>query len=152
MRRRYFAYGLNLDIASMAERCPKARLVGTAELGGYRFAVNRLGLATVLPAARCRVLGVLWSVTPRDEESLDSFEGVLENLYVKERIRLSIAGKTTSALIYRAVESRPGPPRQGYLENIIAAARTHGFSDDYITEISSFRNRTGRASSADSVE
>lgn len=144
MRRHYFAYGLNLDVASMAERCPKARLVGTAELTGYRFAVNRLGLATVLPASRCRVLGVVWSLTPRDEDSLDSFEGVLEHLYVKERIRLWVEGTTTSALIYRAVEARPGPPRQGYLEQILSAARAHGFSDEYVTEIGRLRLRTGK--------
>ena len=145
MRRRYFAYGLNLDAASMAARCPGARLIGPAELGGYRFAINRLGLATVVPRSRCRVLGVVWSLTQRDEDNLDTFEGVPDRLYVKERVRLRLEEKTTSALIYRALESRPGAPRPGYLEQILTAARALGLSDDYIAELDAFRTRAGKA-------
>ncbi len=139
MRRGYFAYGLNLDVASMSERCPGATLVGAAELSGYRFTINRVGLATVVPAARSRVLGVMWKLAPPDEGCLDAFEGVSENLYAKERLKVRIAGTTTSALIYRATESRRGSPRPGYLEQIIAAAHAHGFADDYVAELTRLR-------------
>lgn len=149
MRCRYFAYGLNLDVASMAERCPGAKLAGPAELPAHRFTINRLGLATVVPAPDYRVLGVMWYLTPSDEDSLDEFEGVGVRLYLKEHVRLCVAGSMTDALIYRAVESRGGSPRPGYLDLILAAARAHGFAADYIAELDRHRVTHGRALGVD---
>jgi hypothetical protein len=140
MGRSYFAYGLNLDVASMAERCPGAALAGPAELREHCFTINRLGLATVCPQPRSRVLGVLWTLTPSDEDCLDLFEGVSEQLYVKEHRPVHTGGSMTDALIYLAVESRRGPPRPGYLEQILAAAHDHGFTDDYIAELHGLRD------------
>lgn len=129
----------------MSERCPGAALLGAAELPGFRFAINRVGLATVVPAARSRVLGVMWRLTPRDEIVLDEFEGVDERLYAKERVRVRMDGARSSALIYRATESRPGPPRTGYLERIISAARAHGLADDYVSELCDIRRSPARS-------
>lgn len=46
--RRYFAYGSNMDRQQMRGRCPGAVLLGTARLPGYRFIINRAGVASVV--------------------------------------------------------------------------------------------------------
>ena len=45
-RRYYLAYGSNLNVPQMRMRCPWARVVGTAELQGWRllFKGSRTGL------------------------------------------------------------------------------------------------------------
>lgn len=48
----YFAYGSNMDVRQMGQRCPGATLLWTATLGGYRFIINRRGVATVIVAAQ----------------------------------------------------------------------------------------------------
>ena len=37
MKKRYIAYGSNMDEGQMAYRCPTARLLGQAEVEGYRL-------------------------------------------------------------------------------------------------------------------
>lgn len=37
----YIAYGSNLHIRQMKERCPQARIIGTAVLKDYRLLVRR---------------------------------------------------------------------------------------------------------------
>jgi len=130
-RRRCFAYGANIIADDMAKRCPAAREIGTATLKGWRFAIMANGYATLLPDARSRVVGVLWSITPRCEHDLDEFEGVSRGLYGKETLTIDDA----PALVYLAASTAPGPPRTGYLEPIVAAAEARGFPADYIEEM-----------------
>jgi hypothetical protein len=59
----YFAYRWNLDPQEMSERCPGAVLRGVARLDGYRFVVNRFGVATIVQSVLCRTFGVLWAIT-----------------------------------------------------------------------------------------
>ena len=37
MKKRYIAYGSNMDEGQMAYRCPTARLLGQTEVEGYRL-------------------------------------------------------------------------------------------------------------------
>ena len=56
--RRYFAYGLNMHRAEMAQRCPGAVLQGIARLDRHEFLINARGVATIVQA-RSFVFGVL---------------------------------------------------------------------------------------------
>ena len=77
MKRRYFAYGSNLCHRQMAYRCPAAQPAETVcSLSGWRFIINRRGVATILPAPAFRVLGLIWHLTPDCEAALDEYEGV----------------------------------------------------------------------------
>ena len=44
----YFAYGLNMDPAGMADRCPNSRALGPARLPRHRFIVTTDGYASVI--------------------------------------------------------------------------------------------------------
>jgi gamma-glutamylcyclotransferase (GGCT)/AIG2-like uncharacterized protein YtfP len=128
-RRRYFAYGANIIRSVMAERCPAARVLGVATLAGWRFAIGAAGYGTILRDSKASVVGLLWSLTPACEAALDEFEAVVgRDLYRKET--LEVAGEP--ALVYVASDPRPGRPRPGYLEPIVAAAEELGFPADYV--------------------
>lgn len=139
MSRPYFAYGSNIDRAQMRARCPGALFAGVARLPGHRFTVNRHGYATVVPDAASEVYGVLWRINEAGERALDRYEGVAEGLYRKTAADVELLGRAPArvdgALIYVAVDARPGRPRASYLELILAAARQHGFPRDYVRRL-----------------
>lgn len=70
---KYFSYGMNTNLSSMAMRCPQARSLGAAVLPHYRFEFKNF--ATVVPAMDEQVHGVLWEISDNCEKSLDRLEG-----------------------------------------------------------------------------
>src|SRR6266481_7272980 len=120
-QRLYFAYGLNMHRAEMAERCPNAVLQGIARLDRHEFLINARGVATVVPA-RSFVYGVLWTVSASDETRLDRFEGVEFGFYRKRGVTVRSEAGQVQAFAYVAWNSVPGRPRAGYLESILEAA------------------------------
>jgi hypothetical protein len=136
VRRLYFAYGSNMEPGPMAERCPHAQPMGRARLNRWSFRINERGYATVVPDPNGTVHGVLWSLTPSDEASLDDYEGLSEGLYLKDRLRVTLdPGVTTDALVYLARHTRPGRPLPGYLEGILEAARNWQLPEGYRSEL-----------------
>jgi len=126
-RRRYVAYGSNLCAVQMAQRCPQAVAGEVVSLPGWRFVINRRGVATILPDDAAEVTGLVWHLTEDCERALDRYEGVRSNLHRKEVIEAGGA----PALVYVASEERPGQPRPGYLEGILAGAERLGIAATY---------------------
>jgi hypothetical protein len=146
-RVRYFAYGSNIVQMQMRSRCPGAPLLGTAGLDQYRFMINRLGVATVVPAADSTVYGVLWELTAAHEHALDAYEGVAEGWYYKAHIAVkSAANMVQQAMVYLACDRVAGVPQPGYLEAIVAAAETYGFPATYVRELRTWLEPSGHAS------
>ena len=137
-RRRYFAYGANMIAADMARRCPEAREIGPVVLPGWRLVIGRKGYATIVEEPGARVMGVLWSLTPQCERTLDEFEEIDSGLFRRETIDV----EGVPALVYIAADPAPGPPRVAYLNAVIAAAEARGFPAEYIAEL---RLRLSRA-------
>lgn len=71
----------------MKKRCPRHRKVGHAVLAGYRWIITTRGYASVVPSPGDEVEGVLFEVSPTDEEALDGFEGGLSDAYVRTQVR-----------------------------------------------------------------
>jgi hypothetical protein len=132
----YFAYGSNMDLVQMGNRCTAAQTIGTALLPSYRFLINTHGGATVIPDPDSTVQGLLWKITKADERSLDHYEGVRRRVYKKDFVDVvkSDGGKIR-ALIYIATDSAPGKPRHGYMEKIIAGAEQCGLPKSYIDQL-----------------
>ncbi len=75
-QRLYFAYGSNINLEQMAQRCPNAVPVMPVVLRGHALAFRgHGGVATVLPKAGSSVPGLLWDLTPECERALDRYEG-----------------------------------------------------------------------------
>lgn len=125
MHRHYFSYGSDMCAEQMAQRCAAARPLGGADLPGWRFAINRRGVATLLEAPGASAFGLVWELTPACEAKLDRYEGVGSGHYRKAEI--DVAG--APALVYLATDARPGMPRPGYLERILAAHARLGLAN-----------------------
>lgn len=90
LRKHYVAYGSNMNLEQMSERCPTAKLVGVGEIPGYRLQFN--GVATIVPEAGGSVPALIWSIRTTDEDHLDIYEG-FPHLYRKEQVTVSMNGK-----------------------------------------------------------
>lgn len=131
----YFAYGSNMDMEQMRRRCPGAVCIDTAVLHGWKFALDEVGYATIIPEAGASVPGLLWTLTDADEAALDTYEGVRYNCY--EKVTLSVVPKRayepTQALAYVSLRAaNEGARVQGYLERIVHAAAQAGFGASYL--------------------
>jgi AIG2-like family len=131
----YFAYGSNMDRAAMAQRCPRSTEVGLARLARHRFAIVADGYASVVRDPHRSVWGMLWDLAFGDVAALDRYEDIGAGLYVKATQPVLAAGGAKRALIYLARDARPGAPRPGYLEGVVAAAREAGLPGDYLREL-----------------
>ncbi|KAI0099791.1 hypothetical protein GGR51DRAFT_534402 [Nemania sp. FL0031] len=85
----YFAFGSNMHLEQMAKRCPRSKLRGKGRLRGYKWQINKRGVANIVEGdPRDFVEGLLFAVTDPDIVTLDRNEGVSKGLYNKEKRRI----------------------------------------------------------------
>lgn len=141
----HFAYGANMDVAAMARRCPRARMVGRARLMGWRFLLVPSGFASVAPDRRGVTHGVLWDIPPGDMTALDRFEQVGQGLYTKRMLpTLREPFGAVQALVYVCGDPARGAAWRGYLDDILAAARAHGLPPAYVDDLAAFSAAGGK--------
>lgn len=130
MKTLYAAYGSNLHLGQMAHRCPGAQTAGTAVLENYRLLFrggDGCAVATVEPMAGSSVPILLWTITGRDEQALDRYEG-WPHLYGKEELAFSREDGPVSAMLYRMAPGHPaGRPSDFYYNIIEEGYRACGF-------------------------
>jgi len=131
----YFAYGSNMDRTAMAARCPASRPLGSARLQRHKFVINSDGYATIVHEPRSVVHGVLYDLALSDVAALDRYEDLARGLYRKVIQPVLTDAGPRRAMVYIGRSSEPGPPRPGYLESVVAAARQAGLPLSYIAEI-----------------
>jgi phage replication-related protein YjqB (UPF0714/DUF867 family) len=127
----YFAYGSNLCVRQMAQRCPGAVDPRPATLADHDWLINERGVATVEPFDGSEVHGVLWRLTDHDLATLDSAEGVPVR-YRRDRMTVNTGDGPAEAWVYIDHRVEPGPPRPGYLERIIDGAEHHGLPHRWV--------------------
>ncbi|TRW82071.1 replication protein [Mycolicibacterium sp. 018/SC-01/001] len=130
-RHHYFAYGSNLSVQQMAQRCPDATDPQPATLADHDWLINERGVATVEPHPGGVVHGVLWRVSDHDLATLDSAEGVPVR-YRRDALTVHTEGGQRTAWVYIDHRVEPGPPRPGYLERILEGAHHHGLPRRWI--------------------
>ncbi|KAM3451134.1 hypothetical protein MY3296_005506 [Beauveria thailandica] len=91
----YFAYGSNIHVSQMAERCPGSRFVGAASLPGYRWQINERGIANIVPSPNDRVEGLVYLLAREDEKSLDRIEAVSKKLYARQFLQVDLTPHPT---------------------------------------------------------
>lgn len=131
----YFAYGSNLDRAGMRRRCPGARELGIAVLPEWEVFIATAGYASIRRKIGGRTEGGLWAIGPRDRAALDRYEDVPGRLYTPRAVRVLFGDRMHEALVYEAVRPGVGHPRPGYMEAVVAAARTWPFSAAHQTHL-----------------
>ncbi|MCI8479216.1 MAG: gamma-glutamylcyclotransferase [Oscillospiraceae bacterium] len=124
----YFAYGSNINLDQMAYRCPDAQVVGPVILENYALLFRRGGFATIAPKEGEKVHGLLWSITPECERSLDKYEGH-PRFYDKQTVTVrDREGRSLSVMAY-IMDDRfrePMPPTADYYNGILAGYRQNG--------------------------
>lgn len=123
-RHSYFAYGSNLCVQQMAQRCPDATNPRRAVLADHDWLINQRGVATVEPLHGTTVHGVVWDLTDLDLAALDSAEGVPVR-YRRDELTVQTQDGPSKAWVYIDHRVDLGPPRPGYLERIIDGALHH---------------------------
>ena len=133
----YIAYGSNLNLEQMADRCPTAKVAGASKLTGYqlRFRGGRHGAVATVEKKRGGSVPILvWEITPADEAALDRYEG-WPHLYRKETVQVRLNGKSVSAMIYIMNEGRPlGAPSPYYYNVIAEGYRSAGFDINFLKQ------------------
>lgn len=140
--RLYFAYGSNMDRAHMAKLCRGAEALGVASAENQLYFIAACGYASMTPRRVARTYGVLWKIGAQHIAKLDEYESVQAGLYASAAIPVRHNGKPLRALIYYAIEAKPGYPKPGYQENVIAAARAWDFSAEYLAHLEKFLPRS----------
>lgn len=133
MLRYYWAYGSNLNVAHMAERCPGA--VQYKALALPNGALMFRGVADVVLRKGSTVHGGLWQITRACEAALDRYEGIKSGLYRKCYLTLKIRGDVVSCLYYK-MNQTPGfyPPDGAYIDCIAQGYRDFGLPLDALND------------------
>ena len=100
----YFAYGSNLDLEQMAQRCPDAEIVGPVRLENYELRFRGSGFATVAPKKGSTVHGLVWKITPNCEQSLDRYEGYPRHYTIETVTVKDAAGAEIPVMVYIMAE------------------------------------------------
>ncbi|SEQ47942.1 Cation transport regulator ChaC [Ectothiorhodospira magna] len=132
----YFAYGSSMWPEQMQQRCADARKIGSALLPGWRFLINRRGVATLQKDACSVCWGGVWKISRADEWSLDQYEGVATGHYQKVVLQVQLRNdRFVDALTYIDRRKQSGVPRDGYLIKILGGAVAFRLPNDYLNEL-----------------
>ncbi|WP_210484315.1 gamma-glutamylcyclotransferase family protein [Microvirga antarctica] len=144
----YFAYGSNMDEAAMAVRCPRSKVVGPARLMRHRFLIFSEGYASVMREPSSTTWGLVWDLAFSDLPALDRYESLSTGLYTKVVQPIVTDRGPRRALVYIGRDARPGTPRPGYMEAIVAAAAGLDFPALYMAELNSWNPSADAAARA----
>ena len=135
--RLYMAYGSNMNLEQMADRCRTAEVVGKGILKNYEllFRGARHGaVATVEPREGSSVPVVLWEIGAWDEVALDCYEGY-PRLYGKQMMEVEVDGKCQRVMAYVMTPGREfGIPSEHYAEIIREGYRSAGFDAEILED------------------
>lgn len=129
----YFAYGSNLDLQQMRERCPLSRFAGAAVLENHRLSFGgfsaRWGgpVATLIQRRGDMTMGALYRVDPSDIERLDRFEGAPHVYRRARKVVHDEHGRRRVAYVYvQTHEPEHRRPAPAYIKVIRRAYRELG--------------------------
>lgn len=126
MKKLYFSYGMNTNLAQMASRCPQAQSLGAAVLPGFRFEFK--SFATVVADYEIDTIGVLWEISSNCEDALDVLEGY-PVYYTKQTVTVLIDGKPRTAMTYLMYpDEQLGLPSNSYYNLVADGYEDHGIS------------------------
>jgi gamma-glutamylcyclotransferase (GGCT)/AIG2-like uncharacterized protein YtfP len=137
----YFAFGSNLSVVQMRERCPDSEPIGPARLGGRElgFAYHSQnfppgGAADVVGSEGGQVWGALYRLTDQDLASLDRFEHVGNGGYRRIEIEVEHESGPVRALCYEVAErlDYEVAPTEEYRRLMLDGSLEHGLPDSWL--------------------
>ncbi|KAL4812564.1 hypothetical protein BDW67DRAFT_193562 [Aspergillus spinulosporus] len=87
----YFAYGSNMHLKQMAQRCPESVIFAKGVLRNYKWQTNSRGGGNVLPGnADDVVQGIVFKTPPCEIEALRQYEGVDKQFFVEKKLVIEL--------------------------------------------------------------
>ena len=133
--RLFAAYGVGINRAEMAKRCPTAKLLGASTLRNHRLTFrgpHAAAVANIEPAKSRSVTVLVWDITPADEAALDLYEG-FPHLYEKQQVKIRLDGMLVSCMAYVMRGDRPlGKPSAFYYSTLLEGYREAGFDPNIL--------------------
>lgn len=131
-----FFYGsfMNADVLAQAGVYPSDRQA--AQLDGWELKIAPR--ATLIPAPRSRVYGVLGQMTHEDLDRVYAKDWFGFGAYLPEAVIVTAAARQAPALCYIAWKTEGGKPTRQYIQKMVAVAREHCFPEEYVRHIESF--------------
>ena len=133
--RLFAAYGVGINRADMAMRCPTAKLLGASTLRNHRLTFrgpHAAAVANIEPAKGHSVPMLVWDITSTDEAALDLYEG-FPHLYEKQQVKIRLDGMLVSCMAYVMRGDRPlGKPSAFYYSTLLEGYREAGFDPNIL--------------------
>ena len=111
----YLAYGSNLHLQQMSNRCPDAKAIAPIHLPNFRLVFR--SVADIEPHKGSVVHGAVYEISEADERALDRYEGY-PTMYRKEFISAKLRGEAITIMYYTMNNDRISPPPSGYYATI----------------------------------
>ena len=138
----YVAYGSNMNLEQMRYRCPDAKVIGTGIIPQYMLMFRGRAESAVATIQKDNyaekgnntgVPVVVWEISPRDEKSLDIYEGY-PRLYVKKNINVLMSnGETLEAMVYIMNKGyKSGLPSERYFNTIMEGYMDNELDTEYL--------------------
>ena len=135
MKRYYLAYGSNLNIDEMKNRCPFAIPLGSSAIKDYRLVykgTKQISYLTIEPCEGSIVPVGVYEITPLDELNLDYYEGV-PTLYSKHTITVPLYGTEIEAIVYiMNPEFSYNLPSNSYIERCSIGYKNFHFNNKFL--------------------
>ncbi len=125
------AYGRNLDLNRMKEKCPHCVLVGKAILQDWQIAYKRY--ITLEPCKGGQIPVGVWEINEEAEKELDIIEQY-PTVYRKEYVKINFNGKEVEALVYLINDTHPKYPDKKYFERLLVGYKYFDFDEKYLYE------------------
>lgn len=142
----YFAYGSNLDVEQMTERCPGSRPRVAARLTGHRLDFTHLsrrwggGAADILPASDGTVWGALYDIDPDHVTILGRFEGGYDPIRVEVAER---DGAKRRALTYTVRAKGRYAPTSRYVQKMLRWGAHWGLPEEWLRQVRAIADSIG---------
>lgn len=136
----YFAYGSNMDSERMTRRGIEVKNSYHVILHGWRLVFNKASaskkqaFANIEPGSGV-VEGIVYEITEKDIELLDSFEGYLTH-YIRITLEVPVDNELKRVVVYIAREEMITTnllPSKKYLDFLLAARRR--LSPEYVARL-----------------
>lgn len=141
----YLAYGSNINLEQMKQRCPSAKVVGMRKIFGMKLVFNKIG---VDGTAKANVInhdsllyGVLYDISEKDLAVLDKFEGFPEHY---KRYAITTTGGKETFFIYvahRNMTSNHIRPSKEYKDIVVQGMHDAGFPEHYIKKVRNMKTQ-----------
>ena len=132
----YLAYGSNLNLNQMIERCPNSKFIGASFLEGWTLLFK--GAATIRENEKSVVPVGLFEITKECEDSLDVFED-FPRLYDKKVVEIEFNGRKLKAMTYvMCADYGTGPPSGKYYNVIYKGYIDCNLNTQYLEEAKNY--------------